>query len=54
MPVSYRPITAMRWGTGSELTNSSVRSNHQSSVAQKPWPTTSEGASSQAGSLATA
>ena len=47
--MSYRPIIATRLATQSCRPNSSVRSSHQSSVAQKPLATTSSGASSQAG-----
>ena len=53
-PASYRPIWAIRLGTGSDIANSSVRSSHQSSVAQNPCSTTPSGASSQAGSMRTA
>src|SRR5512132_674404 len=52
--VSYRPIIASRFGTGSEPTDSSVLWSHQSSVSQKPPRTTSSGASSHAGSIWTA
>ena len=53
-PVSYRPIWAILLGTGSDVANSSVRSSHQSSVAQNPCVTTSCGASSHAGNSRTA
>ena len=45
---------ATRLATQSCRPNSSVRSSHQSSVAQKPLSTTSSGASSHAGRLETA